>query len=122
MRMPRPIDPTLHGVTDYTVGTLLMTAFPRLAGIEGTESAAQVRVAGAIHANLCRLVEAIDHHEQGLVCAIGHDRGWHASFEHVRHLRLGFPISDNGKNRTKVPVFTQLLEIIRGILSSAQAR
>jgi hypothetical protein len=47
---PRPIDSTLHGFTDYTVGTLLMTAFPRLAGIEGTESETQVRVAGAIHA------------------------------------------------------------------------
>jgi hypothetical protein len=47
---PRPIDSTLHGVTDYTVGTLLMTAFPKLAGIEGTESARQIRTAGAIHA------------------------------------------------------------------------
>ena len=47
---PRPIDSTLHGVTDYTVGTLLMTAFPRLAGIEGTPSARQIRVTGALHA------------------------------------------------------------------------
>src|SRR3954447_626044 len=46
---PRPIDSTLHGVTDYTVGTLLMTAFPKIAGIEGTESANQIRIAGAIH-------------------------------------------------------------------------
>src|SRR4051795_12715185 len=49
MPMPRPIDSTLHGVTDYTVGTMLMTAFPKLAGIEGTESARQVRASGAFH-------------------------------------------------------------------------
>src|SRR6188472_3445940 len=47
---PRPIDSTLHGATDYTAGTLLMTAFPRLAGIAGTRSARQIRTAGAIHA------------------------------------------------------------------------
>jgi hypothetical protein len=47
---PRPIDSTLHGVTDYTVGTMLMTVFPKLAGIEGTPSARQIRAAGAIHA------------------------------------------------------------------------
>ena len=45
----RPIDSTLHGVTDYTVGTLLMTAFPRLVGVEGTDSAKQIRIAGAAH-------------------------------------------------------------------------
>ena len=50
MRLPRPIDSTLHGATDYTVGTLLMTAFPRLAGVSGTESARQIRIAGATHA------------------------------------------------------------------------
>jgi hypothetical protein len=49
VRLPRPIDSTLHGVTDYTVGTLLMTAFPRMAGLSGTESARQVRIAGASH-------------------------------------------------------------------------
>src|SRR3954466_2453238 len=47
---PRPIDATLHGVTDYTAGLTLMTVFPRLANIEGTESARQIRRAGAIHA------------------------------------------------------------------------
>src|SRR5215207_4163737 len=47
---PRPIDSTLHGATDYTVGTLLMTVFPKLAGIAGTRSARQIRAAGAIHA------------------------------------------------------------------------
>ena len=47
---PRPIDSPLPGVTDYPVGTLLTTAFPRLAGIEGTQAARQIRTAGAIHA------------------------------------------------------------------------
>jgi hypothetical protein len=46
---PRPIDSTLHGATDYTVGTTLLTVFPKLAGIEGTESATQVRISGASH-------------------------------------------------------------------------
>src|SRR3954462_15803840 len=55
MPMPRPIDSTLHGATDYTAGTLLMTAFPRLAGIEGTRSAGQIRAAGAIHAGYSTL-------------------------------------------------------------------
>lgn len=50
MPIPRPIDETLHGVTDYSVGATLMTAFPRLAGIAGTRAGRQVRVAGAIHA------------------------------------------------------------------------
>jgi hypothetical protein len=49
MPMPRPIDSTLHGATDYTVGSLLTTAFPRLTGIEGTRAARQIRAAGAIH-------------------------------------------------------------------------
>jgi hypothetical protein len=55
MRFPRPIDSTLHGVTDYTVGTTLMTVFPRLANLEGTASADQVRAAGAIHAGYSTL-------------------------------------------------------------------
>jgi hypothetical protein len=54
---PRPIDSTLHGVTDYTVGTMLMTVFPRAAGIEGTESARQIRAAGAIHAGYSTLTK-----------------------------------------------------------------
>jgi hypothetical protein len=49
MRMPRPIDSTLHGVTDYTVGSLLMTVLPKLAGVEGTETATQMRITGAAH-------------------------------------------------------------------------
>jgi hypothetical protein len=48
--MPRPVDATLHGVVDYTAGAVLLTAFPRIAGIEGTRSARQVRIAAAIHA------------------------------------------------------------------------
>ena len=47
---PRPIDSALHGATDYTVGATLMTVFPRLANIEGTPAARQMRAAGAIHA------------------------------------------------------------------------
>ena len=46
---PRPIDATLHGVVDYLAGANLLTAFPRLARIEGTRSAKQVRTAGAAH-------------------------------------------------------------------------
>jgi hypothetical protein len=54
---PRPIDSTLHGVTDYTAGTLLMTAFPKLVGVEGTRSARQIRLAGAIHAGYSTLTD-----------------------------------------------------------------
>ena len=54
---PRPIDATLHGVTDYTMGTLLMTVFPKLAGIEGTRSARQIRTAGAIHAGYSTITD-----------------------------------------------------------------
>jgi hypothetical protein len=54
---PRPIDSTLHGATDYTAGALLTTAFPKLAGIEGTRSAAQIRTAGAIHAGYSTITD-----------------------------------------------------------------
>jgi hypothetical protein len=54
---PRPIDATLHGVTDYTVGTTLLTAFPRLTGISGTESARQIRTVGAIHAGYSTITD-----------------------------------------------------------------
>jgi hypothetical protein len=54
---PRPIDSTLHGVTDYTMGTTLMTVFPKLAGIEGTRSARQIRVAGAVHAGYSTITD-----------------------------------------------------------------
>jgi hypothetical protein len=54
---PRPIDATLHGATDYSMGTLLMTAFPRLAGIRGTSAARQIRIAGAVHAGYATLTD-----------------------------------------------------------------
>jgi hypothetical protein len=54
---PRPVDSTLHGVVDYSAGALLMTAFPKLAGIEGTRSARQIRTAGAIHAGYSTLTD-----------------------------------------------------------------
>jgi hypothetical protein len=54
---PRPVDATLHGVTDYTAGTTLLTVFPRLGGIEGTRSARQIRTAGAIHAGYSTLTD-----------------------------------------------------------------
>jgi hypothetical protein len=57
MRIPRPVDATLHGVVDYTAGTLLATVFPRLAGIEGTRSAGQIRTAAAIHAGYSTLTK-----------------------------------------------------------------
>jgi hypothetical protein len=55
--LPRPIDATLHGATDYTAGTTLMTVFPYLAGIEGTRAAKQIRVAGAIHAGYSTITD-----------------------------------------------------------------
>jgi len=55
--MKRPIDATLHGATDYTVGSLLMTVFPRLAGLSGTQAADQIRAAGAIHAGYSTLTD-----------------------------------------------------------------
>jgi hypothetical protein len=57
MPFPRPIDSTLHGLTDYTVGTTLLTIFPRLAKIEGTQSARQIRAAGAFHAGYSTLTD-----------------------------------------------------------------
>lgn len=54
---PRPIDSTLHGVTDHTMGATLLTVFPKLAGIQGTRSARQVRTAAAIHAGYSLLTD-----------------------------------------------------------------
>lgn len=54
---PRPIDATLHGITDYTVGTALVTVFPRLAGLDGTASGRQIRISGAIHAGYSTLTD-----------------------------------------------------------------
>src|ERR671929_2387756 len=57
MPFPRPVDSTLHGVVDYSAGTFLLTAFPKVAGIEGTDSARQVRIAAAIHAGYSTLTD-----------------------------------------------------------------
>src|SRR3954451_5262383 len=54
---PRPVDTTLHGVVDYTAGATLLSVFPKLAGIEGTRSARQIRAAGAIHAGYSTLTD-----------------------------------------------------------------
>jgi hypothetical protein len=66
MRFRRPISSVLHGATDYTVGTTLLTVFPKLAGIEGTESAKQVRASGAFHAGYSTLTN----YELGIVKVI----------------------------------------------------
>jgi hypothetical protein len=57
MPFPRPVDATLHGITDYTAGTALLTVLPRLAGVQGTESARQIRIAGATHAGYSTLTD-----------------------------------------------------------------
>jgi len=57
MPFPRPVDSTLHGVVDYSAGSLLVTAFPRLAGISGTRAGRQIRLAGAIHAGYSTLTK-----------------------------------------------------------------
>jgi hypothetical protein len=57
MPFPRPIDSTLHGVTDYSVGATLLTVFPKLAGIEGTDSARQVRIAAGVHAGYSTITD-----------------------------------------------------------------
>src|SRR4051812_885470 len=54
---PRPIDSTLHGVTDYSAGTTLMTVLPSLLGISGTRAGTQIRVAGAVHAGYSTLTD-----------------------------------------------------------------
>lgn len=54
---PRPVDSTLHGIVDYTAGATLLTAFPKLANIEATRSARQVRAAAAIHAGYSTLTD-----------------------------------------------------------------
>src|SRR5579875_650350 len=57
MRFPRPVDATLHGFTDYTVGSMLVTVFPKLAGLRGTDSARQARAAGAVHLGYSTLTD-----------------------------------------------------------------
>jgi hypothetical protein len=54
---PRPIDSTLHGVTDYSVGTLLTAVVPRLAGLQGTRSGRQIRLSGAVHAGYSTITD-----------------------------------------------------------------
>jgi len=54
---PRPIDSTLHGVTDYSAGTTLMTVLPHLLGVNGTQAGTQIRVAGAVHAGYSTLTD-----------------------------------------------------------------
>ena len=54
---PRPVDATLHGVVDWSAGSFLLTAFPRLAGIEGTRSARQVRLSAAFHAGYSAITD-----------------------------------------------------------------
>jgi hypothetical protein len=54
---PRPVDSTLHGVVDYTAGMTLLTVFPKIAGIEGTRSAEQIRTSAAIHAGYSTLTD-----------------------------------------------------------------
>jgi hypothetical protein len=54
---PRPVDATLHGVVDYTAGTMLMTVFPKAVGLDGTRSGRQIRIAGAIHAGYSTLTD-----------------------------------------------------------------
>jgi hypothetical protein len=66
MPFPRPVDSTLHGVVDYTAATSLLTAFSTLAGIEGTRSARQIRIAGAIHGSY----SAVTDYPLGLVKAL----------------------------------------------------
>ncbi len=53
----QPVDSTLHGATDYTVGAALLTFVPKLAGVEGTRSARQIRLAGATHAGYSTLTD-----------------------------------------------------------------
>jgi hypothetical protein len=54
---PRPVDSTLHGVVDYMAGATLTTVLPKLAGVEGTRSARQIRIAGAAHAGYSTMTD-----------------------------------------------------------------
>src|SRR3954447_8397167 len=82
-RPPRPIDSTLHGVTDYSVGTTLMTVFPRLAGISGTPAARQIRIAGAFHARYSTVTD----YPLGVVKALPYKA--HLALDAVGALALG---------------------------------
>jgi hypothetical protein len=83
MPIPRPIDATLHGVTDYTVGATLMTVFPRIAGISGTPSGRQIRIAGAAHGAYSTMTD----YPLGIVKAIPYPV--HLALDAVGALALG---------------------------------
>ena len=91
----RPIDSTLHGATDYTVGALLTTVFPRLAGIEGTPAGRQVRAAGAFHAGYSTLtnyplgiVKAIPYKAHLALDAVGMEASWgHGALHAVERMK-----------------------------------
>ncbi|BAC51732.1 bll6467 [Bradyrhizobium diazoefficiens USDA 110] len=69
----------------------------RVVEAAGDELADRGLEIASLDADFGRLVAAIDHHEQGLVCAIRHDRGWHARSRHLGHSRLGFRSPLTGK-------------------------
>src|SRR3954451_4162203 len=105
---------------------------PVLERVEGDDLDGVVEAAGDEFANrgveiasldtdFGRLVEAVDHHEQGLVCAIGHDRGWHAGFKHLRHSRLRFRSPSTGKTGRRFLRSAGASVRIREILSAARA-
>ena len=83
MRLPKPIDSTLHGATDYSVGTTLMTVFPWLTGTEGTQAGKQIRAAGAIHAGYSTLTD----YPLGVVKAIPYKA--HLAIDAVGAVALG---------------------------------
>src|SRR3954453_7284775 len=85
MPFPRPVDATLHGVTDYSVGTFLLTAFPRIAGIAGTRSARQIRTAAAIHGGYSTITD----YPLGVVKLLPYQA--HLALDALRALGLGAP-------------------------------
>ena len=57
MGFPQLVDAPLQHVTDYSVGTRLVTVFARLATIPGTPAARQIRTAGAVHAGYSTITD-----------------------------------------------------------------
>jgi hypothetical protein len=90
---PRPIDSTLHGATDYSVGAMLTTVFPRLARIEGTRAGRQVRAAGAIHAGY----SALTNYPLGLVKLIPYKA--HLAIDAIGALALAATPFATGQHR-----------------------
>jgi hypothetical protein len=80
---PRPVDSTLHGVVDYIAAATLTTVFPRLAGVEGTPSARQIRTAGAVHAGYSTMTD----YPLGMVKAIPFKA--HLALDAIGALALG---------------------------------